>query len=148
MSDLSKIHYALSIEPHLEQFTFDGRMRLTVTPAEPLDVLHLNALELDVTQCMAAQGNQTVQADVDRDPDNEALLVRLTPAVTETFTLKIDFNGVINDRMAGFYRSGYQWNEQTHFMAVTQFQESDALTLAPQSELFGGPQSHASILRW
>lgn len=131
MSDLSSIHYALSIEPHLEQFTFDGRLQLTVTPAEPLDVLHLNAIELDVTQCTAKQGNLPVQTDADLDPDSEALIVRLTPAVTETFLLDITFSGVINDRMAGFYRSGYQWKDEPHFMAVTQFQESDARRAFP-----------------
>jgi aminopeptidase N len=131
MSDLSTIHYALSIEPHLEQFTFDGRLQLTVTPAKPLDALHLNAIELDVTQCTAKQGNTPIQTDVDLDPENEALIVRLTPAVSEMFSLDIDFSGVINDRMAGFYRSGYRWNDQAHFMAVTQFQESDARRAFP-----------------
>ena len=32
MSDLSTIHYGLSIEPHLEQFTFDGHRDLIGSP--------------------------------------------------------------------------------------------------------------------
>ena len=86
MSDLSSIHYALSIEPHLEQFTFDGRLQMTVTPARPLDVVHLNAIELDVTRCAAKQGDTPVCTDVDLDPENETMIVRLTPAVTAQST--------------------------------------------------------------
>jgi len=142
MSDLSSIHYGLSIEPHLEKFTFDGRLQLTVTPARPLDVLHLNAIELDVTRCDAKQGDTPVHADVDLNPENETMIVRLTPAVTEPFSLDIDFSGVINDRMAGFYRSGYPWKDMTHYMAVTQFQESDARRAFP---CFDHPQHKATF---
>ena len=131
MSDLSDIHYALQIEPHLEKFSFDGRLQLTMTPTGPLEMLHLNAIELEIMHCTAMQGDAPVQTEFTLDPENEALKVRLAPAVSEPFTLDIGFRGLINDRMAGFYRSGYQWNDKAHFMAVTQFQESDARRAFP-----------------
>jgi len=131
MSDLTDIHYAVHIVPDLDRFTFDGRLQMTATPAHALDTLHLNAIDLEVLQCTAMQGNSAIRAEVTADPDNEALIVRLDPAPAKPFTLTIDYRGEINDRMAGFYRSGYQWNDQTHFMAVTQFQESDARRAFP-----------------
>jgi aminopeptidase N len=142
MPDLSDIHYALQIEPHLEQFTFDGRLQLTMTPTGPLAMLHLNAIELDILQCTAMQGDAPVPTDFTLDPENETLEVRLAAAVSEPFTLSIDFKGLINDRMAGFYRSGYEWNGQDHFMAVTQFQESDARRAFP---CFDHPRQKATF---
>jgi len=131
MSDLTDIHYALQIEPHLKEFTFDGRLRVTMTPTVPLAVLHLNAIELEIKRCTATQGDARVQTEFTLDPQKEALEVRLASLVSGPFTLEFDFHGLINDRMAGFYRSGYRWNDQEHFMAVTQFQESDARRAFP-----------------
>jgi tricorn protease interacting factor F2/3 len=45
--------------------------------------------------------------------------------------LKIDYQGQINDEMAGFYRSKYVYQEQVKYMAVTQFEESDARRAFP-----------------
>jgi len=131
MPDLSHLHYALQIEPHLESFTFDGRLQLTATPARPLDTLHLNAIDLDISRCTARMGSTTLQAEITPEPADETLVVRLSATVEEPFTLAMDFSGTINDRMAGFYRSGYPWSGDTHYMAVTQFQESDARRAFP-----------------
>ena len=100
MPDLSHLHYALQIEPHLESFTFDGRLQLTATPARPLDTLHLNAIDLDVSRCTARMGSTTLQAEITPEPADETLVVRLSAAVEEPFTLAMDFSGTINDPAA------------------------------------------------
>jgi len=43
----------------------------------------------------------------------------------------IDYEGLINDKMAGFYRSKYDAYGKTKYIAVTQFQESDARRAFP-----------------
>ena len=39
-------------------------------------------------------------------------------------TLSIKFTGLLNDKMRGFYRSGYKVGEETRYAAVTQFEVS------------------------
>jgi tricorn protease interacting factor F2/3 len=51
--------------------------------------------------------------------------------MTGTITLKIDFEGHLNDKMAGFYRSRYSKEGETKYIAVTQFEESDARRAFP-----------------
>jgi tricorn protease interacting factor F2/3 len=51
--------------------------------------------------------------------------------MSENVKLAIDYQGIINDKMAGFYRSKFTYQEQTRHIAVTQFQESDARRAFP-----------------
>jgi tricorn protease interacting factor F2/3 len=46
-------------------------------------------------------------------------------------TLAVDYEGVINDRMAGFYRSAVAGPAGRRWIAITQFQESDARRAFP-----------------
>ena len=131
MPEFHELHYALHIEPHLQTFSFDGRLQLTIQPRDSLEILELNALDLEVTRCTLVQEQTSRQARFELAPELETLTIQLPESVAQTFTVDIEFHGTINDRMAGFYRSGYRWNDQTHFMAVTQFQESDARRAFP-----------------
>jgi aminopeptidase 2 len=45
--------------------------------------------------------------------------------------LNIVFNGVVNDKMAGFYRSSYQHEGKQKYMASTQFEATDARRAFP-----------------
>jgi len=131
MTELTDIHYALHIEPDLATFAFTGRLELTATPTVAVDRVRLNALELAFAGCTARQGDVVLETDMAFDAARETLTISLAPAVERPFVLTIDYRGTINDRMAGFYRSGYRWEDQPHFMAVTQFQESDARRAFP-----------------
>jgi len=64
-------------------------------------------------------------------PDKEEVHIRLPEALEGNLTLHIDYQGNINDLMAGFYRSSYTAGEETRHIAVTQFQESDARRAFP-----------------
>ena len=131
MPDFTQLHYTLHIVPDLENLTFEGRLRLTASPEAPLETLQLNAAELDIRRCRVMQGIAAVETAYDLDAANETLAIRMSPTVLEPFSVDIEYGGLINDRMAGFYRSAYRWNGQKHFMAVTQFQESDARRALP-----------------
>lgn len=50
----------------------------------------------------------------------------------ETRPLSICFNGALNDKLSGFYRSSYKdANDQLHYLAVTQMQPTDARQVFP-----------------
>jgi len=131
MIDLSDLHYHLHIAPDLEKLTFEGRLDLSATASTPLAVLQLNAVELDIRRCTVMQGETALETEATPDGARETLAIRISPAVKGAFSVSIEYSGVINDRMAGFYRSAYQWNGRKHFMAVTQFEESDARRALP-----------------
>jgi tricorn protease interacting factor F2/3 len=65
------------------------------------------------------------------NPADEEVLIYLPGPRSGTIKLEIDYQGLINDKMAGFYRSNYTYQEQTRHIAVTQFEESDARRAFP-----------------
>ena len=65
------------------------------------------------------------------DPAKEEVGVILPEPMFGKIRLKIDYQGSINDKMAGFYRSKYTYQGTTGFIAVTQFEESDARRAFP-----------------
>ncbi len=46
-------------------------------------------------------------------------------------TISLDFEGNLRDDLAGFYLSSYEQDGETHLLAVTQFQSTDARKAFP-----------------
>jgi tricorn protease interacting factor F2/3 len=65
------------------------------------------------------------------DVSKQTMTVLLPERLSGNMTIEIDYSGKINDLMAGFYRSGYTAGDGKRYLAVTQFQESDARRAFP-----------------
>ena len=45
--------------------------------------------------------------------------------------LKLQFTGILNDHMLGFYRSKYEYQGETKYLASTQFEDREARAAFP-----------------
>ena len=124
-------NYKLSITPDLAHFRFSGRVEIFGEATAPTDEITLHALELDISNCRAWIDDRFVDCSVTPEREREQIRIRLPQKTAGNIRLKIVYRGVINDRMAGFYRSRYQVAGETRYVAVTQFQESDARRAFP-----------------
>jgi aminopeptidase N len=131
MPEFVPVHYKLVIEPDLERFRFSGTVELACESSRPADTLVLDALELAVRRCTVRGDRQTAVCDHEIEPQKEELRIRLPRPTAGRLDVVIEYEGVINDRMAGFYRSGYPTADGIRYIAVTQFQESDARRALP-----------------
>ncbi|MGB5984698.1 MAG: M1 family metallopeptidase [Desulfobacterales bacterium] len=133
MAPATPLHYDLTIEPDLETFTFNGRVLIRAQAAQPVEALRLNTRDLALESCRFSPGGEQggQPCEFSSDPAAEETVIRLPRAWQGAFSLEIAYSGTINDQMAGFYRSGYEDNGQTRYIAVTQFQESDARRALP-----------------
>lgn len=131
MSDVRPIHYRILLEPDLEQFQFAGTAEITLETGITVDEIALNVLDLIITTCSVRQAEALLPCWLSLDLKKEELKIRLPEAVRGQFVLVITYWGQINDSMAGFYRSGYVHQDSRRFIAVTQFQESDARRAFP-----------------
>ncbi len=131
MQDISPLHYFLRIAPNLETFVFDGRVEISFKTKRPTGTVLLNILDIDVLQCRLNVKNQSSVCNFSATPEKETLEVVLPKEQEGTFKLSIDYRGHINNLMAGFYRSRYLSGGREKYMAVTQFEESDARRAFP-----------------
>ncbi|MEJ2040904.1 MAG: M1 family metallopeptidase, partial [Desulfosarcinaceae bacterium] len=128
---LHPVHYNLDIRPDLERFQFKGQAVIRFEGAPDAGSVTLNTRELAIWRCRLVQDDETVPCAFSHDPAKETLTVELPRAQGEGFSLAIDYEGLINDAMDGFYRSRFRKDGRTHYLAVTQFEESSARRAFP-----------------
>jgi tricorn protease interacting factor F2/3 len=131
MSDAAPLNYRIRLVPDLGRFTFEGQVDIRLHLTEPADEVVLNAAELAVWSCEVLRGEALEPCSFRVDPKAEELRVRLPAEVSGEVLIHMVYTGRINDRMAGFYRSQYSRDGRTRYIAVTQFQESDARRAFP-----------------
>lgn len=133
------IHYDLTITPNLQDFTFRGEALISMKFLAPTRRIVLHAAELTI-----APEDICLWFGMDIDdhiPATQAIMDKKAETVTielaeetpeELGTLEITYTGVLNDKMAGFYRSKYTSADGTEkYLATTQFEATDARRALP-----------------
>jgi len=132
----------LKLTPDLEACTFAGEVsvRLTVREATSSIALHSHE-EITVSHgellTSAADGGSHVAhvaSGIEFDKSRETVTVRFDKEVRPgEATLNLKFKGILNDQMAGFYRSEYtvSGGATKRNMAATQFEATDARRAFP-----------------
>ena len=126
--------YELRLNPDLTTWTFTGSEKVAVQIQEPVREIVLNAAELDVgTASLRLAGGKTLSASVSLEPENERVKLSFAEhAPAGRAELAIEFSGILNDKLHGFYRSTYKGSDgQDKPLASTQFESTDARRAFP-----------------
>ena len=129
--DTIPLNYELQFEPDLNKFTFEGIEKITVNCKKPTNFISLNCAEIKIHSCHLKQQNCVIDCQTTTDDKTELLSIRLKDRVKGIATIIIEFEGILNDRLLGFYRSQYKQNGKTKFIATTQFEAADARRAFP-----------------
>ena len=106
--------YNLTLSPYFDNFTFTGRLQIEVTRNVD-DVSHivLHASDLNITELSLRAKNLNLDDKnhvVKRVSNNKTQTITIFMEKflrSDKFVLDITFEGILNDNMAGFYRSYY-----------------------------------------
>jgi len=131
MMQCNPVNYKIRLEPDLVNFRFAGTVEILFEAHQAIEEVSLNLLEIAIWNCRILRGDEFVNCAFTVNPEKEELRIKLPGSLSGEFSLKIDYQGVINDRMAGLYRSQYASAGKKKFIAVTQFEESDARRAFP-----------------
>jgi tricorn protease interacting factor F2/3 len=131
MNDISPTHYKIHLEPDLNTFKFSGSTEILVEAVKPVHEISLNILDLAIWSCMVKANDEFKDCPFFVDPKKEELRVSFPKEIIGKINMKIDYVGEINNKMAGFYRSKYVVGGKEKYIAVTQFEESDARRAFP-----------------
>jgi puromycin-sensitive aminopeptidase len=127
--------YDLVLEPDLDEFRFRGTVTIEIEVVEPTDTIELNAVDLALerAQLVGDGRDEPCRAVVESEAELERIRL-VVPEVLEPGEeiLRIEFSGILNDRLHGFYRSTYTDDEgRTRVLATTQFESTDARRAFP-----------------
>ena len=131
MQELIPLNYSIHLEPDLVGFTFAGKCEILIDAPGSTAEVRLNILEIAIWNCEIVRGDGWINCAFAVDPKKEEVRIVLPEPMFGKIRLKIEYQGLINDKMAGFYRSKYIYQGETRYMAVTQFEESDARRAFP-----------------
>jgi len=127
--------YTIELRPDLSRFTFRGEESVAIRVLEPVRSIVMNASGLEVTQAslQTHDGRLVPAANIEHLKGTERLRLTFGTAVPKgAATLRLVFTGILNDELAGFYRSRYTMGNGTvGYMAATQFESTDARRAFP-----------------
>ncbi|KAK7793608.1 hypothetical protein R5R35_013591 [Gryllus longicercus] len=130
--------YTLRLTPFIFEgnFTFHGEVELTADVVEPTDnvTLHAHDLAVDSSSVRVVAGDEALPVTrVSNDTARQFLVLSLgaTAAAGRRLTVSMRYVGRLNDVLQGFYRSSYTIANETRWIAVTQFQPTDARRAFP-----------------
>ena len=125
------INYSLTFEPDLEKFVFDGTEVITAVCTARTGKITMNCAELDILSCRVESEGRPVGCTHATDDPQEDLTISLDEKIKGPVTISIGFRGTLNDRLLGFYRSRYEQDGTTRYLATTQFEAADARRAFP-----------------
>lgn len=140
-TSLRPIHYTLRLQPFINgNLSIHGSVDIRFKVVEPTDKVVLNMADIitrNESVTVEAEGAAGERIRVVCQTYDSLLQLytahleqRLLP--TTTYLFHMDFQGYLNDKLVGFYRSEYKDAQGTHRMlAATQFSPTDARRAFP-----------------
>ncbi len=126
------INYELEFEPNLTNFTFRGKEVIDIKIPSSTNTIKLDASELKIKNCYLESKRNSIKGTTRLDEKKEELTIKFSHKVSGQAKLHIDFTGILNDRLLGFYKSEYKdLRGKTKYLATTQFEAADARRAFP-----------------
>jgi len=129
--DVIPINYQLTFEPDLKKFTFTGSETISVDCKKATKIINMHCAELKILSCQVKSSNKIIQSTPKIVEKNEQLQIFLGEKIKGKATIDLEFQGILNDRLLGFYRSQYKQNGKTKYLATSQFEAADARRAFP-----------------
>ena len=129
--DITPKNYELIFEPDLSKFTFGGKETITINSKKPTNLISLDCAEIKIHKCIVTQDGNKISSKTKTDEKTEKLKIYLNKKIKGDAKIYLEFQGILNDRLLGFYRSQYRQGSKTKYLATTQFEAADARRAFP-----------------
>ena len=138
-------HYNLHIRPDLDAETFSGEVDISLEVSKTVSEIVLNSKEIEVKSARLVGDSGTIEAtDFSYNEELERVTLHLaSEAAAGSYSLAIEFDGILNRKLAGFYISTFtDESGEERKIATTQFESTDARQAFP---CFDEPAMKASF---
>jgi len=129
--DVIPINYELTFEPDLKKFVFDGTEKIFANCKKPTSMISMNCAEIKIKTCSVTHSGNTIESSFKTNEKKEELQIRLSQKIKGKVAINLEFQGILNDRLLGFYRSQYSQGGKIKYLATTQFEAADARRAFP-----------------
>lgn len=127
-------HYKLSLEPLFDTSKFNGDVTIDLDVQESSDSITLHTLELELLDYYLIKNGENIKpTELSTNEDDQTTTFKFNQILdaNSKVQLYIKFIGELNDKMAGFYKSTYEENGETKYLATTQMEPTDCRRAFP-----------------
>ncbi|KAI1808367.1 peptidase family M1-domain-containing protein [Daldinia bambusicola] len=128
-------HYDVTLEPNFDKFTFEGKVLIDFDVQEDSKSISLHTLQIDIHSANIKSGDTIVSSSsaITYDESKQVTSIELKDAIPKgKAQLEIKYSGLLNDQMAGFYRSTYKKPDGSEgILATTQMEANDCRRAFP-----------------
>ena len=127
------INYKIYIEPNLQKFIYKGFVLIQLDIINDTDRIVINSKNLSIKEKgVYLLNNKKIELTYDIDNDDETITIKTAKICTKgLYFLIIKYEGILNDKMRGFYRCKYNIDNEIKYLATTQFEPTDARQAFP-----------------
>lgn len=129
--DVNPINYKLTFEPDLKKNTFNGTESINADCKKSTNLITIHCAELKIISCKVTSKGKIIQSSPKTNEKKETLEIKLSKKIKGEISINLEFQGILNDRLLGFYRSQYTQNGKIKYLATTQFEAADARRAFP-----------------
>ena len=129
--NVTPINYELVFEPDLKKFIFKGTESILINCKKSTNTIILNCAEVKIKSCHVKVAGKIIKSTPKINEKKEELEIRLGKKIKGNATINLEFEGILNDRLLGFYRSQYKQGGKIKYLATTQFEAADARRAFP-----------------
>jgi len=132
-SHIKPERYRLLIKPNLKGFVFEGEETIYLSLTKSVSEITLHAKELVISEVSLKMSNSKYQISKQvQNPKSQTVTFKFKQKIPAgKGELHLKFSGILNDKMRGFYRSGYKHQGRQKHLATTQFEATDARRAFP-----------------
>ncbi|XP_055851688.1 glutamyl aminopeptidase-like isoform X1 [Episyrphus balteatus] len=134
-------HYNLFLNPNLQEKTFSGNITIKLEILKPISFIpvHANKLAVETLEVLALSTGEEAPRQINpsltfQHPELEYWVTEFADPLTEgNYSLKLNFNGSLTDRIVGLYQSSYKdkATNETRWMATSKFEPTYARQAFP-----------------
>ncbi|XP_050738577.1 puromycin-sensitive aminopeptidase-like isoform X2 [Eriocheir sinensis] len=133
--NIKPLHYNIKLQPNLVKCVFQGSEEVDIEIKEATKQIKFNTLELTLRDIKVtlSSGEELIPASTEISTVNEMAILTFEETLPiGTAKLSVAFDGELNDKMKGMYRSKYtSVSGEERYSAVTQFEATDARRCFP-----------------
>jgi tricorn protease interacting factor F2/3 len=125
------ILYTLDFMPNLKTFRYSASESIRAFVSKKTRGIALNAKELQIKKAAVVSGAKEQGAKVRYDDRLERIMLSFPDPVSGEIEIRIEFTGIHNDKMYGFYRSMYRSKGKAKYILSSQFEAANARNAFP-----------------
>lgn len=135
-TNVKPLHYHITLEPNFKTFKFDGDEAIDIKVVEDSNYISINTLEIEFGEVSLTTGTGDIIKPVSTNEDKtkQVITFKFPDSILkkgDIVSLHIKFVGLLNDKMAGFYRSSYEEDGVKKYFATTQMEATDCRRAFP-----------------